>query len=63
MVFFANAYINARRKEQREREDRRQASLLMYADTNLSYESAMQKVKEFRMREESGIVDTVQKAS
>ncbi len=63
MVFFANSYIEARKEEQKEHEDRKRALLLMSQDPSLSHESAMRKVREFRMREEAGLVDTVQKVS
>ena len=63
MVFFANDFIESRKEEKREQEDHERALLLMSVDNDLTYDSAIEKVKAFRMREDVGLVGTSKKSN
>ena len=56
MVFFANSYIESRKQEKRDQQDSFTATLLMEMDDNLSYEDALEKVRNQRRRYEAGLL-------
>lgn len=54
MVFFANSYIKAKDQERQDKEDVKLAVMLSAMSENMSFEDALEVVKEYRKRAEAG---------
>ena len=63
MVFFANAYIEAKRQEKQDQHDSWLATMLMDLDADLSYEEALEKVRHSRRRYEAGLLEDASRKS
>ena len=63
MVFFANAYIEAKRQENQDQQDSLLATMLMDMNDNISYEKALEKVRNSRRRYEAGLLEDASRKS